>query len=725
MILNSQEFFYKAFEKRVEEIPASPAIVFRDNFDCSREITYRELKENVKQMADRLRNAGAKPGDIIGVIVESTIETVINVLGIIEIGGVFMPIDPENSKSRIRSKLGNLGASMLLTAVGEIQKFSSKSFLTSRLIKGKPFLTRPRAHITDLDQLPIPDRSLVNYEKYMQYLGQTMCKNYIALQATRGCPYNCAYCHKIWPKTHVFRSAENIFSELKIYYDMGVRRFSFVDDVFNLNIKNSSRFFQLIIENELDLQLFFPAGLRGDILTKEYIDLMFKAGTMELALALETASPRLQKLIGKNLNIEKLRENMEYICEKYPHIILEVFTMTGFPTETKEEALMTLEFVKSVKWIDFPYMSIVRIYPNTDMEKLAITHGISKEAITNSETRAYNEIPETLPFEKSFMLKYKSDFLNKYFLSKERLLSVLPHQMKLLSEEELVRKYKSYLPLDINRLTDLLELVGIKYEDLGIEKCVDEGVMSVPHLNEKMKKYHGEKMVEKNALKVLLLDLSQLFSTESYLHFDLAEVPLGLMYILTYLAHHFGGKVRGKIAKARVDFDNYTEMKRLLDEFKPQVIGIRTLTIYKKFFHKTVAQIRQWGITVPIICGGPYATGNYTEILQDRNIDLVVLGEGEVTFCQLIREFMENDSKLPTEDVLRDIPGLAFIPGSEKNPGKFTREPGKLHESIEHILKEIAEARLLNLAEIDAISEDEEKQIFEFNIKKKGDSYDF
>ncbi|MCP4148279.1 MAG: radical SAM protein, partial [bacterium] len=222
--------------------------------------------------------------------------------------------------------------------------------------------TVPRLQIKELDTIQYPDRSLVDHEKLAGYIGQAMVKSSISIQATRGCPYNCAYCHKIWPKTHVYRSAENIFEEISVYYKMGVRRFAFIDDIFNLNIENSSRFFKLIIQNNMDIKMFFPSGMRGDILTKDYIDLMVKAGTVCLALALETPSKRLQKMIGKNLNVEKLRKNLEYFCEKYPHVILELFTMHGFPSETEEEALSTLEFIKSLKWIHFPYINRFSIY---------------------------------------------------------------------------------------------------------------------------------------------------------------------------------------------------------------------------------------------------------------------------------------------------------------------------------------------------------------------------
>jgi len=145
--------------------------------------------------------------------------------------------------------------------------------------------------------------------------------------------------------------------------------------------------------------------------------------------------------------------------------------------------------------------------------------------------------------------------------------------------------------------------------------------------------------------------------------YDVVESPLGLLYIMTYLNQQLGSKVYGKIAKSRIDFNNYSELKALLGEFKPDVIGIRSLTFYKKFFHETVSMIRQWGIQVPIIAGGPYATCDYTAVLQDPKIDLVVLGEGEMTFCEIIEKIIKNDKKLPGKTILDKIKGIVYVPG--------------------------------------------------------------
>ena len=63
---------------------------------------------------------------------------------------------------------------------------------------------------------------------------------------------------------------------------------------------------------------------------------------MGVNVSLESASPRMQKGYEKNLNIQKFRESLEYLCLKYPQAVTTLNTMHGFPTETEEEAKMTL-----------------------------------------------------------------------------------------------------------------------------------------------------------------------------------------------------------------------------------------------------------------------------------------------------------------------------------------------------------------------------------------------
>lgn len=660
------------FQDQVRKKPDAIAVAFKHH-----QLTYKALNNRSNQLAARLREMGARADTIAAIIEERSQEMMVAIMGILKAGGAYLPIDPKLPANRIKYIINDCRPAILLARSTALETVSLTDLQQCPMQPDPYKKTANRQPIDNLDILPFPDRTLINSEKYSKHISLSMVKNCMPIQGTRGCPYRCTYCSKPWTTGYKVRSAEHIFEEVVHYYKLGIKRFSFIDDIFNLDKKNSERFFRRVIDQGLDIQILFPAGLRGDIMTKEYIDLMVKAGTIHISVALETASPRLQKLIRKNLDIPKLKENLQYICSRYPQVILDLFTMHGFPTETEAEARMTLDFIKELKWLHFPLINVLKIYPNSEMEQLALQNGITKEAILKAQSQGWHEFSDTLPFDKNFTMKYQAEFLNDYFLLKERLLYVLPFQMQALTESEIVQKYDSYLPANINDFDDLLHISGIKREELTVKQCLDEKQFEVTDLNRKIKestpliaKESAPPIIRQNPLKVLLLDLSQSFSHQGQLLDDLYEAPLGLLYLLTYLNRELGGKIHGEISKSRIDFDSYPELKTLLETFAPDVIGIRTLTFYKEFFHQTAALLRQWGFQGTIMTGGPYATTSYSSLMQDPNVDVAILGEGEVTAAELIEKIIANNGKLPDHHILAQIPGLVFNRGERgANPG--------------------------------------------------------
>jgi len=672
----AQKTLSRLFEDQAEKSPDQPAVLFCTQ-DGQESMCYRELDRCADRLAGRLRAAGVRPNSIVGILAERSLDTVCAILAVLKAGGAYLPLDPESPETRIVSMLDDADAEILLGRSGTLKGYSYSNLQGLHLPGVKAHFTRARDRILDFNHFPFPDRSLIDYEKYNRLMGQCVVKNRILIQASRGCPFDCSYCYRIWPKKQVARSGENIFAEIQVYYRLGIRKF----DIFMLNIKEGKKLFELIIENRMtEIQLFFPNGFRGDLLTHDYIDLMVRAGTVNLALALETASPRLQELINKRLGLERFRDSVEYLCQKYPQVILELFTLHGIPTETEEEAMMTLDFIKSLRWVHFPYVNVLKIYHHTDMERIALEAGISREAIARSETLAWHELSDTLPFERSFSSNYQADFLSEYVLNKERLLQVLPFQMKILTADELVQKYDSYLPTDIKTFSDLLQFAHIRPEELGEVTFVDEAQdeQALAGFNQGLRAYFPQQPWSQKGLRVLFLDLSQFFSDGSDMLYDVVDPPLGLLYILTYLNERFGERINGKIAKSRLDFDSLSELRALLEEFKPQVLGIRSISFFRDFFHETVAAIRNWGFDIPIVTGGPYATVDSETILKDRHIDIVVLSEGELTFADLIEKMLENDGKLPGDEVLEQIPGIAFIPGNRS---------GRAYGSAREIMK--------------------------------------
>jgi len=529
----------------------------------------------------------------------------------------------------------------------------------------KIYKTVPRPQTSKLDVFPYTNRSLIDYDKYHHYIGHAGVKYSFAIQATRGCPYKCFYCDIYKTSAnHNRRSVEHFFNEVKQLSDIGVKRFEFIDDIFNVNKKSCSEFFKLVIKHKLGAQFFFPTGLKGDLLTEELVDLMVEGGSIGLNLSLEHAAPRMQEIMRKRLDVDKLHKILEYITKTYPQVNLTLNAMHGFPTETEEEAMMTLNFIKSIKWIDFAYLHNVRIFPGTELEHFALESGIPREMIEESQDMSYHELSPTLPFSREFTMAVRTSFVQEYVFNKERLLNRLPYQMEHFSEDELNQKYNSYFPTSkIKSLNDLLKYAKIDRSELRIQKCLDEDKVKIPNLKHGFEKIFPPKINYKgrNTLKFLMLDLSTYFSTDSdSRQYNVLEPPLGLMALQTYIDEKLGDKIETKITKSLVDFDSFDELLELVNDFEPNLIGVRAMTFYSGFFHDGISFLRDNGIKAPIIAGGPYPTASYADILEDRNIDVCVIAEGEITIVEILETMINNKNILPNLNKLKEIQGIAF-----------------------------------------------------------------
>lgn len=224
--------------------------------------------------------------------------------------------------------------------------------------------------IDDVDSLPMPAYDLVDLSPYWNCPSQTASLAlpphvYAPLFTSRSCPFECTYCHSIFGKGFRAISARRLVEMItRLYEDYGVKNFHIVDDVFNLDRRRTMDFCNLLMRSGVPARLYFPNGLRADRLDTEQLKALASAGTVMMAIAIETASPRLQKLIRKNLDIEKAIKAIEEGARL--DIFMNGFFMIGFPGETETELKRTFDVACSSSLHHADFM-LVTPFPGTRM----------------------------------------------------------------------------------------------------------------------------------------------------------------------------------------------------------------------------------------------------------------------------------------------------------------------------------------------------------------------
>ena len=97
------------FEEQVEKTPDNIAVVFGNQ-----SLTYKELNEKANQLANHLLNVKIEKGNIIGILLNRSLEMVIGLLAILKTGSSYLPIDPEYPIERISYMLENSNVNTIL-----------------------------------------------------------------------------------------------------------------------------------------------------------------------------------------------------------------------------------------------------------------------------------------------------------------------------------------------------------------------------------------------------------------------------------------------------------------------------------------------------------------------------------------------------------------------------------------------------------------------------------
>lgn len=217
----------------------------------------------------------------------------------------------------------------------------------------------------DVNALPFPAWDLVDVPSYFSAIRTCFLKNrpYMPVFTSRGCPYGCIFCHNIFGKKFRARSPENVLEEMAALIRLyGIREFEIQDDIFNYDPDRAAAICEGILSRGWKVMISFPNGLRCDILDRSLLALMRRAGAYFLAVAVETASARIQAMIRKNLDLGRVEETV--LNARDLGVVTIGNFMLGFPTETEKELLSTIDFACRLP-LNFASFMTVTPFPGT------------------------------------------------------------------------------------------------------------------------------------------------------------------------------------------------------------------------------------------------------------------------------------------------------------------------------------------------------------------------
>ena len=193
--------------------------------------------------------------------------------------------------------------------------------------------------IENLDELSMPDYSFLRICDDKKSEKQTF-----PIEVGRGCPFGCTFCstNLFWGRKYRLKSPQRICDEIAdVHKKYGFKRFGFTHDMFTLNRNKVIETCELL--KKLDFKIEWGCSARIDCLDNELIDIMVDSGLQGVFLGVETGSPRMQKAINKNLNLDHAVEIVEYMSSK--GVVPTISFMYGFPEETEEDLSQTIAII--------------------------------------------------------------------------------------------------------------------------------------------------------------------------------------------------------------------------------------------------------------------------------------------------------------------------------------------------------------------------------------------
>ncbi len=308
-------------------------------------------------------------------------------------GGVLPSADPEYTinKKQINFIAVGEGEITLLEVAEAARKGENLKNLRGTYYKDKnlKIIKNPRNELCDINK-SVPDYSLFDPKRFFRPMGGEIFKT-IPIETYRGCPYQCTFCNspmhmaQIKEETNSTsflrrKTIANIRKEIVEIIKLYDPKFLyFVDDSFLARPRKEIFDFCDMYE---EFKIPFWFNTRPENCKPEFLKRLKKVGSYRISFGVECGNPdfRQKVLLRKPTNLEIIN-SFRGIAES--GIAFSVNLIIGFPGETRDLVMETVELVKKISGHDTITVSIFTPYRGTVLQKIAVKNGwLDKDHIT-------------------------------------------------------------------------------------------------------------------------------------------------------------------------------------------------------------------------------------------------------------------------------------------------------------------------------------------------------
>ncbi|MFQ5964074.1 MAG: B12-binding domain-containing radical SAM protein [Candidatus Scalinduaceae bacterium] len=151
--------------------------------------------------------------------------------------------------------------------------------------------------------------------------------------------------------------------------------------------------------------------------------------------------------------------------------------------------------------------------------------------------------------------------------------------------------------------------------------------------------------------------------------------PMGLLYIGTVLKKEgYAVKLIGLEGKTTEDKVSYVQKE--VFGFQPDIVGLSVTTMFAGKAEEVAMGIKKDFPKVTIVAGGPHPTVCPQETLKSKHVDFCIIGEGEISILDLVRNISLN---MPS---FENVKGIALL---DKENKLITTEKGDYINNLDDL----------------------------------------